>query len=75
MLSLLKIVLSLPLGTVLKLARCTNVLLISMLLKCNQNKRFNFSNAFDISWPFKCLDPSAGREPVHCTWMLLRQLA
>lgn len=55
---------SLPLGIAQKLARCTNALLISMLLKCNQDKRFNFSNAFDISWPFKCLDPSAGLVPV-----------
>lgn len=40
--ALLNCVQSLPLGTVLKIACCTNALLISMLLKCNQNKRFIF---------------------------------
>lgn len=64
-----------PLGTVLWTACCTNALLISMFLKCNQNQRYNFSNAFDTSWPLKCLDPSAGPVPEHLSWMLLRQLA
>lgn len=49
MLSLFRIMFRQPLGTVLQFARCTNALLISVLLKCNQNKRFNFSNTFDIS--------------------------
>lgn len=71
MLSLFRIMFCQPLGTVLQFARCTNALLISVLLKCNQNKRFNFSNTFDISWPFKCLDPPAGLVPLRCTWMLL----
>lgn len=64
-----------PLGTVLETACCTSTLLISILLKHNQNQRFNFSNAFDTSWPCECLDPPAGPVPAHPSWMLLRQLA
>lgn len=64
-----------PPGTVLETACCTSTLLISVLLKHNQNQRFNFSNAFDTSWPCECPDPSAGPVPAHLSWMLLMQLA